>query len=90
MVLDLKVHVVRETPLSWFTVCWLGCQLAGFVAAPVVLGATSTIGANDLPATVLWRGAGSDLPDAQGPAPERDETSCRCAMPARLRMPRSH
>jgi len=65
--------------LSWFTVCWLGCQLAGFVAAPVVLGATSTIVANDLACDCPPGAApGQTCPMHKGHEESpRDETNCQ-------------
>lgn len=63
--------------LSWLAVCWLGCQLAGFAAAPLVLGATSPVVAElacDCPGT----SPGQACPMHKGhEASQRDENSCQ-------------
>ena len=64
--------------LSCLAVCWLSCQLAGFVAAPLVLGTTSPMTATepacDCPGTL----PGQACPMHKGHAEsQRDENACQ-------------
>ena len=64
--------------LSWLAVCWCCCQLAGFVAAPLVSGATSRVAANepacDCPGTSRDQACPMHKGHEESP---RDENACQ-------------
>lgn len=64
--------------LSLLAMCWFCCQLAGFVAAPIVLGATSPVVATEPPCDCPGTLPGQACPMHKGHAEsQRDENTCQ-------------